>query len=121
MRISDWSSDVCSSDLLRRERLLEQRRRIGYVIQEGGLFPHLTAADNVALVARLLGWSAAKIEERSRELARLCALPDGLLQRYPAELSGGQRQRVGLVRALMLDPPVLLLEDRKSTRLNSSH
>src|SRR3546814_7082040 len=63
---------------LRRERLLEQRRRIGYVIQEGGLFPHLTAADNVALVARLLGWSAAKIEDRSRELARLCALPDGM-------------------------------------------
>src|SRR3546814_16587050 len=83
---------------LRRERLLEQRRRIGYVIQEGGLFPHLTAADNVALVARLLGWSAAKIEERSRELARLCALPAGLLQRYPAARSGGQRQRVGLVR-----------------------
>lgn len=96
---------------LRRERLLEQRRRIGYVIQEGGLFPHLTAADNVALVARLLGWPAAKIAERSRELARLCALPDGMLQRYPAELSGGQRQRVGLVRALMLDPSVLLLDE----------
>lgn len=96
---------------LRRERLLEQRRRIGYVIQEGGLFPHLTAADNVALVARVLGWPASRIDERSRELARLCALPDGLLQRYPAELSGGQRQRVGLVRALMLDPSVLLLDE----------
>ena len=96
---------------LRRERLLEQRRRIGYVIQEGGLFPHLTAADNVALVARVLRWPTEKIAERSRELARLCALPDGLLQRYPAELSGGQRQRVGLVRALMLDPSVLLLDE----------
>src|SRR3546814_19171172 len=69
----------------RRERLLEQRRRIGYVIQDGGLFPHLTAAHNVALVARVLGWPASKIDERSRELARLVALPDGQLPRYTRE------------------------------------
>src|SRR3546814_18763104 len=80
---------------LRRERLLEQPRRIGYVIQEGGLFPHLTAADNVALVARFLAWSAAKIEERRRELARLCALPDGLLQRNRDAQSRSEGTRVG--------------------------
>ena len=96
---------------LRRERLLEQRRRIGYVIQEGGLFPHLTARQNVGLVARTLGWTAARIAQRSDELAGLCQLPDGALRRYPAELSGGQRQRVGLIRALMLDPEVLLLDE----------
>src|SRR5690554_3404407 len=96
---------------LRREGLLGQRRRIGYVIQEGGLFPHLTAAGNVGLLARTLGWERARIDARMAELADLCQLPGDALGRYPAQLSGGQRQRVGLIRALMLDPKVLLLDE----------
>lgn len=96
---------------LRRATLLAHRRRIGYVIQEGGLFPHLDALGNVALLPRTLGWSWPRIEARAVELATLCRLPDDALRRYPAELSGGQRQRVGLIRALMLDPDVLLLDE----------
>jgi len=96
---------------LRREQLLAHRRRIGYVIQEGGLFPHLSALGNIGLLARTLGWPATRIERRTRELAELCQLPFIALARYPAELSGGQRQRVGLIRALMLDPDVLLLDE----------
>ena len=87
------------------------RERVGYVIQEGGLFPHLSAFDNVALKARDLGRDRAWIELRVAELAKLAQLPDTLLDRHPAELSGGQRQRVGLMRALMLDPEALLLDE----------
>ena len=87
------------------------RQRIGYVIQEGGLFPHLSAHDNVALMARYLGRKAAWIERRMAELADLTQLPTDLLPRFPAQLSGGQRQRVALMRALMLDPEVLLLDE----------
>jgi osmoprotectant transport system ATP-binding protein len=97
--------------ILTREHLLEARRQMGYVIQEGGLFPHLTARENVILMARHLGWDAQRIEARIRELVGLTHLSPGLLDRYPAQLSGGQRQRLALMRALMLDPDLLLLDE----------
>ncbi|HEY8682189.1 MAG TPA: ATP-binding cassette domain-containing protein [Rhodanobacter sp.] len=92
-------------------QVLQLRRRVGYVIQEGGLFPHLTALGNLALLPRHLGWSSERIRARAEELAVLTHLPHGVLERYPAELSGGQRQRVALMRGLMPDPDALLLDE----------
>jgi osmoprotectant transport system ATP-binding protein len=91
--------------------VLAVRRQTGYVIQEGGLFPHLTASDNVSLLARRLGWPLDRVAARIADLASLVHLEPALLRRYPAELSGGQRQRVGMMRALMLDPALLLLDE----------
>ena len=93
------------------ESVTSLRRRMGYVIQDGGLFPHLTARSNVALMARYLGWTEARVEARMTELGGLARLGSEALARYPRELSGGQRQRVSLMRALMLDPDVLLLDE----------
>ncbi|HXS26431.1 MAG TPA: ATP-binding cassette domain-containing protein [Steroidobacteraceae bacterium] len=87
------------------------RRRIGYVIQEGGLFPHLDVRGNVTLMARHLGWERGRIDDRYRELLELVKLPATVSPRPPDELSGGQRQRVSLMRALMLDPELLLLDE----------
>lgn len=88
-----------------------ERHAIGYVIQDGGLFPHLTASENIGLLARYLGRSRDETEKRMNELAGLVRMPAKSLSRYPSNLSGGQRQRVGLMRALMLDPPLLLLDE----------
>ena len=91
--------------------LLDMRQRMGYVIQEGGLFPHLTVRDNVTVMARYLRRDADWITHRLADLAQLVRLPLNLMSRFPAELSGGQRQRVSLMRALMLDPELLLLDE----------
>ena len=97
--------------VLRTADVLALRRRVGYVIQEGGLFPHLTVMGNLALLPQYLGWDASRIRQRTQELAALTHLPDAVLERYPAELSGGQRQRVALMRGLMADPDALLLDE----------
>jgi osmoprotectant transport system ATP-binding protein len=87
------------------------RHRMGYVIQDGGLFPHLTAQENIELMARHLSWDGSRIASRLSELVDLTHFPVDGLERYPVQLSGGQRQRVSLMRALMLDPHVLLLDE----------
>ena len=97
--------------VLTPKNIREVRLRMGYVIQDGGLFPHLTSAQNVTLVAKQQGWPPEKMKGRMEELAALVHLPPDLLPRFPAELSGGQRQRVGIMRALMLDPQVLLMDE----------
>lgn len=91
--------------------LQQWRHQIGYVIQEGGLFPHLSARQNVLLLARHLGRDASMLEQRCNELAELTGLTNTSLDFYPQQLSGGQRQRVALMRALMLDPQVLILDE----------
>ena len=88
------------------------RRSIGYVIQQGGLLPHFTVADNVAIVPRLLGWPREKRRQRARELLALVGLPpEQFADRYPRQLSGGQQQRVGVARALAADPPIVLMDE----------
>lgn len=102
---------LIDGERLNEHNIQTMRHRTGYVIQEGGLFPHLTARANTTLLVRHLGWSADRIEARVNELAELAHVPADLLDRYPDELSGGQRQRVSLIRALMPDPDLLLLDE----------
>ncbi len=107
----DTGSVVVDGTELSPSTVLEVRRRLGYVIQDGGLFPHLTARDNVTLMARQLRWDASRTQARLLELADLTRFPRDGLDRFPAQLSGGQRQRVSLMRALMLEPRVVLLDE----------
>jgi osmoprotectant transport system ATP-binding protein len=92
-------------------RHFEWADRIGYVPQDGGLFPHISARQNIALVPKLRGWSRARIDERMEELRTLVGLEAAELLRFPYELSGGQRQRASIMRAAMMDPPVMLLDE----------
>ncbi len=93
------------------EIINELRHKMGYVIQEGGLFPHLTAQANITVMARQLGWPEDRMRDRLANLVTLTRFPSDGLDRFPAQLSGGQRQRVSLMRALMLDPDLLLLDE----------
>jgi osmoprotectant transport system ATP-binding protein len=102
---------VVGGETLTAASLERVRHAAGYMIQDGGLFPHLTARDNVTLLARHLRRGTDAIEARVQDLCALAGIPADTLARYPQQLSGGQRQRVGLMRALMLDPPLLLLDE----------
>ncbi len=107
----DTGKIVFDGTLVTPDKIDMFRRRIGYVIQEGGLFPHLTARANILLMARHLGKSESETKLRLSELCELTRFSENLLPRYPVELSGGQRQRVSLMRALMLSPELLLLDE----------
>ena len=117
MRMVNRMIDISGGDIrvggrsVRERDVDDLRREIGYVIQQIGLFPHRTIADNVATVPRLLGWDKRRIAERVEELIELIGLPQEMAARYPAQLSGGQRQRVGVARALAADPPLMLMDE----------
>jgi osmoprotectant transport system ATP-binding protein len=117
MRMVNRMIDITEGDILldgdsvREREPAELRRHIGYVIQQTGLFPHLSIGDNIATVPRLLGWDRKRINARVEELLELISLPPETRERYPAEVSGGQRQRVGVARALAADPPLMLMDE----------
>ena len=117
MRMVNRMIDLTEGDILiggesvKRKDAARLRREIGYVIQQVGLFPHRTIAQNIATVPQLLGWDKARIRERTTELLDLVGLEPELADRYPVQLSGGQQQRVGVARALAVDPPVMLMDE----------
>ncbi|MGI8755423.1 MAG: ABC transporter ATP-binding protein [Acidimicrobiales bacterium] len=107
---TDGTIRIAGTDV-REQSVTELRRGIGYVIQQIGLFPHRTIAQNIAVVPKLVGWDKGRIDRRVNELADLVGIERAMLDRYPSELSGGQQQRVGVARALAADPPVLLMDE----------
>jgi osmoprotectant transport system ATP-binding protein len=117
MRLVNRMIDLSDGDILLDGRSVmksnptELRREIGYVIQQIGLFPHLTINNNMAVVPRLLGWDKKRCAQRSAELLDLIGLPEEMGRRYPSQLSGGQRQRIGVARALAADPPLMLMDE----------
>jgi osmoprotectant transport system ATP-binding protein len=117
MRLVNRMIDLTSGDVrvdgvsVKDRSAAQLRRGMGYAIQQIGLFPHLTVADNIATVPKLLGWDRARITARIAELLDLVRLEPDMSRRYPAQLSGGQRQRVGVARALAADPPLLLMDE----------
>ncbi len=117
MRMVNRMIEITEGDILVGGRSVretdenELRRHVGYVIQQVGLFPHRTIAENIATVPKLLGWDKRRTNERVHELLDLIGLEQELGRRYPAQLSGGQRQRVGVARALAADPPVMLMDE----------
>ena len=117
MRLVNRTVELSEGDVLiggesvREREPARLRREIGYVIQQVGLFPHRTIAQNIATVPQLLGWDKGRVRERTRELLDLVGLEAELADRYPVQLSGGQQQRVGVARALAVDPPVMLMDE----------
>jgi osmoprotectant transport system ATP-binding protein len=117
MRMVNRTVEITSGDILlggtsvRDREPAQLRRDIGYVIQQIGLFPHRTIAENIATVPHLLGWDRGRIDARVEDLLELISLPAAVAGRYPAELSGGQQQRVGVARALAADPPLMLMDE----------
>lgn len=107
----DKGNVYVKDEMLTPINILLLRQRMGYVIQDGGLFPHLSARENVFLMAKYLGWNNDRIRMRITDLCELTKFPLDALDRYPVQISGGQRQRVSLMRALMLDPDILLLDE----------
>ncbi len=100
-----------NDEIVTSQSVQKLRQRMGFVLQDGGLFPHLTAQGNAGLLARHLGWEVSRVNARVEELADLTRLPHDVLNRYPHQMSGGQRQRVGIMRALMLEPDLMLLDE----------